>query len=201
MERVCIRVYYDFASTLCYVAHRVLSRVGKEIEDLGVELEWRPIDLTMAAPWDRGDSFSEEIRTAVRSTALALGLDVEMPDPWLDSRPASHVALAAPSPAAEASWRTAVFDSIFERRVTVLTPELVELARELVGPDAVPRPGQRFPRVEQSTREALALGVTGVPTLLLDNWLVGGVYDGESMVSILEQLAQQYRDLGLSAVN
>ena len=201
MERVSIRVYYDFASTLCYVAHRVLTSVEDEIADLGVDLEWRPLDLTMAAPWDRGDSFSDEIRTAVRNTGLALGLDIEMPDPWLDSRPPSHVALAAPTPAIEARWRKAVFASIFEHSVTVLTPELIDLARELVGPDPLPEDDDRFPRVEQSTREALALGVTGVPTLLLDIWLVGGVYDAESMVSILGQLAEQYRDLGSSAVN
>ena len=54
METVTIRVYYDFASTLCYVAHRVMCRIEEEIGELGVELEWRPIDLTMAAV-DFGD--------------------------------------------------------------------------------------------------------------------------------------------------
>ena len=201
MVIVRIRVYYDFASTLCYVAHRVLSEVEPQIADLGVELEWRPIDLTTAAPWDRGDSFNEQVRTAVRNTGAALGVDVEMPDPWLDSRPASHVALSAPSASTEARWRREVFDSIFERKTPELTPELVELAKELVGLDSLPDEEQGFQRVEESTREAIALGVTGVPTLLLDNWLFGGIYDGESMVSILRQLSEQYRELGTSAVN
>jgi predicted DsbA family dithiol-disulfide isomerase len=201
MEVVTIRVYYDFASTLCYVAHRVLSSVEAQIAELGVELEWRPIDLTMAAPWDREDSFSGEIRQAVRNTGLALGIDVEMPDAWLDSRPASQVALAAPSPSAEARWRRAVFHSIFELETPVLTPELVALAAELVGPGALPEDAEEFPRVEKSTLEAIALGVTGVPTLLLDDWLVGGVFDGESMVAIVKQLAEQYRELGSLAVN
>ena len=98
METVTIRVYYDFASTLCYVAHRVMCRIEREIGELGVELEWRPIDLTMAAPWDRGDSFRPDIRAAVRNTGLSLGIDVEMPDPWLDSRPASQVALCLRRP-------------------------------------------------------------------------------------------------------
>ena len=101
MEIVSIRVYYDFASTLCYVAHRVLLEVETEIADLGVDLEWRPIDLTMAAPWDRGDSFREEVRTAVRNTGMALGIDAEMPNPWLVSRPAAQVALSAPSAEAQ----------------------------------------------------------------------------------------------------
>ena len=61
-----------------------------------------------------------------------------MPDPWLDSRPASYVALRAPSDGAEVRWRGEVFDSIFQRRTPELTPDLVELAIELVGPDSLP---------------------------------------------------------------
>ena len=136
MDTVKIRLYYDFASTLCYIAHKVLSGVETEIADLGVELEWRPIDLTMAAPWNRGDSFAEQVRTAVHNTGITLGVDVEMPDPWLDSRPASDVALSAPSASTEARWRYEVFDSIFERKTPELTPELVELAKELVGKES-----------------------------------------------------------------
>jgi predicted DsbA family dithiol-disulfide isomerase len=201
MDIVRIRVYYDFASTLCYVAHRVLSRIEQEISDLGVELEWRPIDLTMAAPWNRGDSFRDEIRTAVRNTGLALGIDVVMPDPWLDSRPASQVALCARTPADEARWRREVFTTFFDRKTPRLTPDLLRLARELTGLDPVPEGEQGFDQVEESTREAIALGVTGVPSFLLDNYLFGGVYDDELMVSILRQLSAQYRETGAGAVN
>ena len=133
METVTVRVYYDFASTLCYVAHRVMCRIEHEIGELGVELEWRPIDLTMAAPWDRGDSFRPDIRAAVRNTGLTLGIDVEMPDPWLDSRPASQVALCLRTPADEARWRRAVFDTFFDRKTPRLTPDLERLARDLTG--------------------------------------------------------------------
>jgi predicted DsbA family dithiol-disulfide isomerase len=201
METVTIRVYYDFASTLCYVVHRVLSRIDEEIAALGVVLEWRPIDLTMAAPWDRGDSFRPDIRSAVRNTGLALGIDVEMPDPWLDSRPASMIALSTRSADDEARWRDAVFTTFFEKKTPRLTPELMRLARELTGIEAAPEESDGFERVEESTREAVALGVTGVPSFLLDNWLFGGVYEDDVMVSILRQLSEQYRQSGAAAVN
>lgn len=200
MDNVTVRVYYDFASTLCYVAHRVLDRVEDDIAALGVTLEWRPIDLTMASPWDRGDSFRPDIRAAVRNTGLTLGIDVEMPDPWLDSRPASHVALLTRTAQDEAQWRHAVFDTFFEKRTFELTPELLRLASNL-GIDAIPNAAQGFARVEESTREALAFGLTGVPTFLLDNWMFGGVYDDDLMVSILRQLSNQYRESGATAVN
>ncbi len=200
-ERIRFRVYYDFASTLCYVAHLVLSDVDSEVEALGVELEWRPIDLTMAAPWDRGDSFTEEVRGAVHQTALGLGIDVEMPDPWLDSRPASQVALAIRSPAAERRWRDAVFEEFFVARRRALTPPLAALARELTGADPPLPGGDDYPEVEACTRDAFVLGITGVPTILLDNWAFGGVHDGPTMVSALSQLADRYRELGASIVN
>ncbi len=204
---VRIRLYYDFASTLCYVAHRVLTSVETEVAELGVEIEWCPIDLTEAVPWDRGDSFADEVRTSVRNTALTLGVDVEMPDPWLDSRPASQIALKTGSLASEAQWRAAVFRSIFEHGEHLLSDDLLDLARELIGEDNFAQAfgdveaSGPFPIVEQNTEDAMALGVNGVPTLLLDDWLLGGVFDGESMLSILAQLAEQYRDLGHSAVN
>lgn len=201
MDFVKIRVYYDFASTLCYVAHRVITRVQNEITAEGIELEWRPVDLTMAAPWDRGDSFNDEVRESVRETALSLGVDIEMPDPWLDSRPASEIALATQNLADEARWRTAVFDTFFEAKTPQLTPQLRELASQLAPPDVLAAAPQMYGRVELSTEEAMALGVTGVPTFLLDNWVFGGVYDDESMVAALTQLADKFREQGLGIVN
>ena len=58
-----------------------------------------------------------------------------------------------------------------------------------------------FGSVEECTREAVALGVTGVPSFLLDNWLFGGVYEDEVMLSVLRQLSEQYRASGATAVN
>ncbi len=201
-DLITIRLYYDFASTLCYVAHCVLSEVETQIAELGVELEWRPLDLTAIVPWNRGDSFAPEVRTTVRNTALTLGIDAEMPDPWLDSRPASQIALSTPSRQTEARWRRAVFESIFEKERVELTPELIELARELTGAESPLREGaDRFDLVEESTRDAILLGVNGVPTLLLDDVLFGGIYDGESMVSVLRQLSEQHREQGQQTVN
>ena len=142
-----------------------------------------------------------DIRAAVRNTGLALGIDVEMPDPWLDSRPASQVALSLRTPADEARWRRAVFDTFFDRKTPRFTPDLERLARELTGLEMIPDETQGYDRVEECTREAIALGVTGVPSFLLDNWLFGGVYDDELMVSILRQLSTQYRESGSEAVN
>ena len=44
-EPLRVRVHYDFASTLCYVAHRALARLEGRISALGIELAWTPLDL------------------------------------------------------------------------------------------------------------------------------------------------------------
>src|SRR5262245_40304048 len=53
---VTIRVHYDFASTIAYVAHRVLEQMSDELEAIGVVLDWRPIDLVAITGWRRGEA-------------------------------------------------------------------------------------------------------------------------------------------------
>ena len=200
MDNVIIRIYYDFASTLCYLSHRVLSELDEEIAALGIELEWKPIDLTMIVPWDRGDSFTPEIRQAVHGTGVSLGIEVEMPDPWLDSRPASQIALAMPCARSEARWRSSVFYAFFEERARELSDRQMELAAKLLDGAEHGAENHDFNRVLATTEEAIALGIEGVPTLLADTWLAGGVYDSETMLKLLSELGDRCRE-GDSMVN
>ena len=41
-----VRVDYDLASTLCYVATRCMGRLADELAAAGVTLDWEPIDLS-----------------------------------------------------------------------------------------------------------------------------------------------------------
>jgi predicted DsbA family dithiol-disulfide isomerase len=41
MDRLRVRVYYDFASSPCYVAHRMMERVARELD----------VSLRMPALW------------------------------------------------------------------------------------------------------------------------------------------------------
>jgi hypothetical protein len=100
----------------------------------------------------------------------------------------------------EARWRHAVYDSIFERRRFDFTPQLSRLALELIG-TTVPEDEAEFELVSESTREAMLLGVNGVPAFVLDDLLFGGIQDGEAMVRSLSELAQLHREAGQSAVN
>ena len=61
-DRLEILVHYDFASSLCYIAHRVMVRMADEIEELGLDLVWRPLDLTRLTGWRRGDPMHDPAR-------------------------------------------------------------------------------------------------------------------------------------------
>ncbi|MGH9886432.1 MAG: hypothetical protein ACREBE_12935, partial [bacterium] len=57
--RLRARMYYDFASTLCYVAHRVFAELQPELDALGIELDWCPLDLAELLGWRRGVAVDE----------------------------------------------------------------------------------------------------------------------------------------------
>ena len=117
-ERVlapCLRVpvHYDFASSLCYVAHRVVARMGDFLGEIGLELEWTPVDLTHLTGWRRGAPIDPDRAEDVRQIARSLEVPIRMPGHWLDSRAAGAVALhVAEQPRLEATWRERVFTAI-----------------------------------------------------------------------------------------
>ena len=94
MQRLQVPVYYDFASTLCYVAHRVLERMRPDLEALELELRWRPIDLTRLTGWRRGDAVEGLRGENALRVARELDVPLRMPQRWLGSRPAAAIALA-----------------------------------------------------------------------------------------------------------
>ena len=65
-DLLVIPVYFDFASTLCYVAHRVMGRLAGELGRIAVGLDWRPIDLARITGWKRGVDVVGERRCPVR---------------------------------------------------------------------------------------------------------------------------------------
>ena len=90
-ETLSIPVYYDFASTICYVARRVMERIAASVEAAGLALKWPPVDLTMIAGWQRGVAVEGPRRDNALRVARDLGVAARMPARWLDSRPAHAV--------------------------------------------------------------------------------------------------------------
>jgi predicted DsbA family dithiol-disulfide isomerase len=195
LEPLQVRVHYDFASSLCYVAHRVLGGMAAELEALGIALAWTPLDLAQLLRWPRGGPVVAERRANAERVARELGVEVRVPPVWLDSRDVLAAALAlAGDPAREAAFRERVWSAVFEEGRDPGAAGAVEaLGRDLgldLGPGLLARA-----RDELAFRTALAAeeSVTGVPTLMLDEWPFGGIQTPETTRLVLARWASRKR--------
>jgi predicted DsbA family dithiol-disulfide isomerase len=184
-------VHYDFASTICFVAHRVLERMREDLDALSVVLEWRPIDLVAITGWRRGIVVDGPRRENALRVAEELGVGVRMPPVWLDSRPAHAVALALAGSAREAAWRERVWSAVFEEGRDIGTEGEVErLAADLMLDPAALGDIRDFGRLEALTEAAREAEVIGVPTFHV-GFPLGGIQEPETMRLLFQRWAEK----------
>ncbi len=190
---LAIPVYYDFASSLCYVAHRVMERMREDLDQLELALVWTPIDLVGISGWRRGDAVEGARRDNALRVARELHVPLKMPERWLDSRGAGAVALSLAGTERAASWREAIWSGVYEEGRELDEAWLTSLARELdIGPELVSSP-RSLEALATQTALAAELEVSGVPTFLLDRWPIGGIQEERTMLSLLGRYAARRR--------
>src|SRR3990172_3883401 len=112
---VRVPVFYDFSSTICYLTHRVLGRLAPRLDELGIALDWHPIDLAAITAWRRGEPFGPERTRNLERLARELDIPVATPAHWMDSRPAMAIALGlVGTPHDEERWREAVWSWVYQ---------------------------------------------------------------------------------------
>jgi predicted DsbA family dithiol-disulfide isomerase len=194
MERLQVRVYYDFASTLCYVGYRVMARMQVELDALALDLTWTPLDLVGITGWPRGAAVDGPRRENALRVAQELGVAVKMPARWLDSRRAGAVALALAGTPREVAWRERVFSGVFEEGRPLDEPgALDDFARDLGLDLASVDVAAASEALGERTREARAAEVTSVPTFMLGRWPFGGIQEERTMRSLLTRWAEKQR--------
>jgi len=191
-DRLVIPVFFDFASTLCYAAHRVMGRLDGELTAMRVALDWRPIDLARITGWERGQDVVGARRPHVMQVATELAGPVRMPPYWIDSRPAAAVCLTLRGSCKEPAWRERVWTAVFEEgRVPDDDGALDAWARDL-DLDVAARSVSLAP-VEAETELARARGVDGVPTFVLGDWPMAGIQDDATMLTLLRRYSERRR--------
>jgi predicted DsbA family dithiol-disulfide isomerase len=192
-ERLRVPVYYDFASTICYVAHRVLGRQGEPIAELGIEREWRPVDQSRIVRRPRGLPLPDAARENAERVSRELCVPVRMPTRWLDSRPAAAAALAIDDLARRATWRERVFTAAFEEGLDIGADGAVNGWLDALGlalPAAALERG--VVELEVETQLAREAQVSGVPTLMLGEWPIGGIQDERTTLHLLGRYARRF---------
>ena len=189
-----VRLYYDFASSLCYVAHRLLERMQADLEEIGVRIAWTPLDLARLARWERGATVPENRAQNVTRVSRELGVPLRMPPTWLDSRRAMAAALALdPGPRA-ATWRDRVFTAVYdEARFDELETAPPALLGDLGWTLTEDEIASGLEELEQRTRSAHEENVTGVPTFMLDRWPFGGIQNEDTLRSIFRRYVERRR--------
>lgn len=203
-----IPIHYDFASSLCYVTHRVMERIAhrfamdhpEEDPHPPIVFSWTPLDLAGLLNWRRGGRVPEDRRANVQRVSADLQVPVRVPPLWLDSRPvhATALALEARSDApAEAAWRERVYSGVFEEGRDCGEPgeaERMAADLQLRLDDGELQAG--YDELERRTRAAAQATVTGVPTFMLSHWPMGGIQDDDTMVKLICRFARRARERG-----
>ena len=194
-------VYYDFASSLSYVAHRVLARIDVQLAAEHVDLRWKAIDLTGVGNFQRGRLLDPARRESLLRVAAALDVEFDPPARWPDSRLAGEVAVILDERidrgldrAIEREWRAAAFGAYYEQESEVedLLRDFERRAPFPIGAADDLAAGRRLAEV---TRSAVAAGVEGVPTLMLDVFPLCGIHDEETMLGMIQRYARRRRRL------
>lgn len=199
-----IRLHYDFASSVCYIAHRVLQRIAPQLAAAGIELVWTPIDLARLMSWRRGGRVAGDRLLNVARISSELGVPLRTPPLWLDSRRAGAVAIALADGPGEPAWRERVWSAVFEegrfdqldqlgRSAGDDAGWLADLAIDTSSIDEAALEAS-LAELARRTRDAREEMVTGVPTFMLDSWPFGGIQQDDTMVSILTRFAKRRRE-------
>jgi predicted DsbA family dithiol-disulfide isomerase len=198
-EPLEVPVYYDFASSLCYVAHRVLGELARDVAALGIALRWTPLDLAALRGLRVGAAIRPADRERVRVVAEDLAVPLRIPWVWLDSRAA--LAAAAVAPAARAvPWSERVWSAIYERGDPPETRGAVRALAASLGLDLDDaRLDVGAALVVANTETARRAEVTGVPTFQLGRWPFGGIQHRDTLLRVFERYARKAREGALTA--
>ncbi|MBW2282024.1 MAG: DsbA family protein [Deltaproteobacteria bacterium] len=193
MQSIVVPVHYDFASTICYVAHRVMERVA--LAEIGVELVWEPLDLGLMMGWKPGSPVEGPGRDNALRVARELDVPVHMPGSWLDSKPALAVALSLRGTPQEVSWRERVWTAAYEEARDTGDPDEIErLCRDLGVDASAARDEAILGRLAARTRAAADDAVTGLPSFMLAGLPIGGIQEPGTMQRMLGRYAERQRE-------
>lgn len=193
-SRVVIPIYFDYASTLCYIAWRI-------VRDLEPEMNFEPLwkgvpiairDYRAKAGRVLGPVERQKVQTVVAET----GIKVAPPANWIDSTAALQGSELAREAGCFAKYHEAVFRAAFEDRADIAQPEVLDSIAKQSGMDprrfrAGLESGRMAERISRNKEEADRFCALGYPTFILGDFPVTGIQPIETMRMLLGRFIQQ----------
>ena len=200
MAPVLIPIFFDYASTLCYVAWRIVRELEPE---LGFEALWKGVPIRLRDGRSRpGNPLGPIERMKVMTVIAETGVVVVPPERWIDSEQALLGCELARELGRFAPYHEAVFRAAFEERRDLADPDTLAMLADRAG---IPRDlfrdalasGRFAARIEENRREADRHSALGYPTFLLGDFPLTGIQPIETMRIIIRRfLEQRARDPG-----
>ena len=194
MNRVRIPIYFDYASTLCYIAWRIVTELENE---LGFEALWKGVPIAMRDfRFMPGRVLGEQERQKVLLVAAETGIRVAPPPSWIDSIPALQGSEVARDAGVFAAYHAAVFRGAFDEGADIADRAVLDAIAERAGIDpakfrAALDSGAMAARIDEHKREADEFSALGFPTFILGDFPMIGIQPIESMRLLLGRFLRQ----------
>lgn len=196
MLKVRIPVYYDYASSLSYIAARVMERLDGQID---ATLLWKGVQIVRRhGGWKNGEVIDTDSKGKIIRVSRETGIPLRIPHTWLDSTYALEAAEFAKDQEVFLPFHNAVFKAIFEDERDIADLNVVlDIARSVGLPSTELRlllqSGGLTHRVLATEREAESFGILGYPTFLLGDFPLIGIQPADTMRLLLTRYIYKSR--------
>jgi predicted DsbA family dithiol-disulfide isomerase len=187
---IVLKVYFDYASPICYIGYKVLERLSQEFS---IEWCWKGVQIYPGGNPAWSDSRNRKRMTAkVQRIASEAEVEVKLPRHWINSRPALEGAEYAKEAGKFPAYHRAVFEACFQQgRDIGKAWVLCEIAEEM-GLDSEGLLNCLHSRriadiIGHNSQEARREEATGFPALMLDSFPLIGAHPYETMKLHLER--------------
>lgn len=194
MPKIVIPVYFDYASTLCYVAWRIVGQLERE---LGFTALWKGVPIALRNYRTRPGLPLGPLEVGrIRNVAAETGIAVEPPPRWLDSDKALQGSELAREAGAFAPYHDAVFRAAFEQRADIGDLGVLSAIAARAGlqaarfRDEVER-GRMAARIAANKAEADRFSALGYPSFILGDFPLTGIQPIESMRMLLARFIER----------
>jgi predicted DsbA family dithiol-disulfide isomerase len=196
MMNVIVPIYYDYASSLCYVAKKVMDQLHGQLE---IDLRWKGVQITRRHEgWKNGEMIGEEVKGKIFRVARDTGVTLRVPDHWLDSAYALEGAEFAKAHDKFNAYHDAIFSAVFENGQDIGNlPTLLRIVERVgLSPrdlEVALRDGIFTGRVKETEEEAHTFQVVGYPTFMLGAFPLIGIQPAETMRLLIQRYIEQAR--------
>jgi predicted DsbA family dithiol-disulfide isomerase len=194
MAPLIIPIYFDYASTLCYVAWRIVRELEAE---MGFQALWKGVPIRLRDNHTRpGNTLGPIERMKVMNVIAETGIQVVPPDRWIDSGVALMGSELARDAGKFAQYHEGIFRAAFEDRRDIsdiaIVAEIAEVAgidRERFESDLHARIAQS--RIDANKDEADRFSALGYPTFILGDFPLTGIQPKDTMRLLLRRFMDQ----------